>query len=218
MRNIKYLASTIVIITVTAGSLSACGTYSERPVATAPAFKELDYVFAPEQAYDMLTMDERISLQRSLAMIPSGSLKQAMILTNQPEIAHSAKIQDLQIFLADNRFEPAETSIIVAEDATPLNIHIRYKVYELPKTCPNWHATGTFNTEDSLASHFGCATAYNLSYQVADPSDLVKGKKTTYTDTETAVRAIQHHYAGDAPAAASASVPADDEGGSTGGN
>lgn len=218
MRNMKNLKSTVVMMTVTAGLLSACGTYSERPVATAPHFEEMDYVFAPDQSYDMLTMDERLSLQKAIAPIPYESLKTAVISTGEPEFAHSGKMHDLQVFLADNGFEPTDTKVIVTSDTTPLNIHIRYKVYDLPKNCPNWHATGTYNQEDSLTSHFGCATAYNLSYQVADPSDLVKGKKTSYTDTETAVQAIQHHYAGDAPAAAADSVPTDSGSGETGGN
>ena len=191
---IKKLANTIFMM-VTVGALSACGTYAERPIVTSPQFKELDYVFAPDPS-DMLTMDERISLQKALAPIPADSLKTATILTSQPAMANSAKLHDLQVFLTDNGFEPEDTKLVVTADASPLSIHVRYKIFVLPEKCPNWHATGTFNQEDSLASHFGCANVLNLSSMVADPSDLVKGKKSARTDTETAVQAIQHYYAG----------------------
>ena len=56
--------------------------------------------------------------------------------------------------------------------------------------CPNWKSAGL----DSAAltdTNYGCAVNSNLAAMIADPLDLVHGKSSDLTDTNSAVRAIK---------------------------
>jgi pilus assembly protein CpaD len=43
--------------------------------------------------------------------------------------------------------------------------------------CPDWSRTDTLDNQNLNGSNFGCATASSLALQVADPRDLVRGRK-----------------------------------------
>ncbi|MFO1242474.1 MAG: CpaD family pilus assembly lipoprotein [Rickettsiales bacterium] len=189
--------------------LAGCASYDEQRVSSDPVFRETSYVFPPDQTYDMLDMEERVSLQHALSGIPRDSLKKAVISTNLPSIAYSEKVRDLQVFLVDNGFDADMITVSVDHDPNPLSLYVRYKFFPLPEKCPNWHSTGTFNQDDYLSSHLGCANVLNLTAMVADPSDLVKGKSSNQHGSETSVPAIQRYYNGDAPVAAAANAPSD---------
>lgn len=210
----KQTLPALMTLLLTAG----CGSYSEHQVTSDPVFRETEYVFPADETSSGLDMEERLSLHKALMGIPRDSLKNATISTNQSAIAYSGKVHDLQVYLVDNGFDPEGVKVQVVNDPAPLSLHVRYKLFPLPTTCPNWHDTGTFNQNDYLASHLGCSSVLNLSAMVADPSDLVKGKSRNTYDSETSIPAIQRYYSGTAPISASASVPTDSGGGETGGN
>lgn len=195
--------------------MAGCASYSEQRVASDPVFRETDYVFPMDEDYSGLDMEERLSLHKAIGVIPRDSLKIATISTNQSAIAYSGKVHDLQVYLVDNGFDRESLKVTVVDDDVPLSLHVRYKLFPLPTTCPNWHDTGTFNQNDYLASHLGCSNALNISAMVADPSDLVKGKSVQTHNSETSVPAIQRYYAGQPPVSAASSVPADNGGGET---
>lgn len=188
--------------------LAGCASYDEHQITSDPVFHETSYVFPPDQTYDTLDMEERVSLQHALTGIPRDSLKKATISTNLSSIANSEKVHDLQVFLVDNGFDADMITVSVDNDPSALSLNVRYKTYPLPEKCPNWHSTGTFNENDYMASHIGCSTVLNLSAMVADPSDLVKGKTSNHTDSETSVSAITRYYSGQPPISASANTPA----------
>lgn len=49
-------------------------------------------------------------------------------------------------------------------------------------TCPDWSTDSDRNYNSSNHSNYGCATNSNLAAMVADPEDLVRGRKNTSRD------------------------------------
>ncbi len=68
---------------------------------------------------------------------------------------------------------------------------------DMPYDCPNWRHTASSNHENSPLGNLGCASMANKRLMVADPNDLIRGKRSYGTDTESAVRAITQHYGGE---------------------
>ncbi len=64
-----------------------------------------------------------------------------------------------------------------------------------PPDCPNFQMPSHRNSNNLESSNHGCATATNLALMVADPADLMRGRKPsrpdgfTYTDSVTRYRA-----------------------------
>ena len=56
--------------------------------------------------------------------------------------------------------------------------------------CPNWKSAG-LDSGALTDTNYGCAINSNLAAMVADPLDLVHGKSSDETDTNSAVRAIK---------------------------
>lgn len=57
--------------------------------------------------------------------------------------------------------------------------------------CPNWDSKSSLNPVNATSSNYGCAINSNLAGMVADPNDLIKGKRDTGNDPAAATRAIQ---------------------------
>ncbi|HZS81939.1 MAG TPA: CpaD family pilus assembly lipoprotein [Stellaceae bacterium] len=65
-----------------------------------------------------------------------------------------------------------------------------------PPDCPNWSKPTGGDPTNTVASNFGCATATNLGLMVANPRDLIAGRRAGPADAEPALRAIQNYRAG----------------------
>jgi pilus assembly protein CpaD len=74
-------------------------------------------------------------------------------------------------------------------------LHVeRYVV--TPPACPNWSKPSGGDPTNTVSSNFGCATATNLGLMIANPRDLLSGRKPGPADAEPALRAIQNYRAG----------------------
>jgi pilus assembly protein CpaD len=65
-----------------------------------------------------------------------------------------------------------------------------------PPACPNWSKPPGGDPTNTVSSNFGCATATNLGLMIANPRDLLSGRKPGPADAEPALRAIQNYRAG----------------------
>jgi pilus assembly protein CpaD len=65
-----------------------------------------------------------------------------------------------------------------------------------PPACPNWSKPPGGDPTNTVGSNFGCATTTNLGLMVANPRDLLVGRKPGPADAEPALRAIQNYRAG----------------------
>jgi pilus assembly protein CpaD len=64
-----------------------------------------------------------------------------------------------------------------------------------PPGCPNWSKPAGGDPTNTTASNFGCATATNLGLMVAEPRDLLIGRKPGPPDAEPTILAIQNYRA-----------------------
>jgi pilus assembly protein CpaD len=80
-----------------------------------------------------------------------------------------------------------------ASDEVALQVE-RYVV--TPPACPNWSKPPGGDPTNTVGSNFGCATATNLGLMVAEPRDLLVGRKPGPADAEPALRAVQNYRSG----------------------
>jgi pilus biogenesis lipoprotein CpaD len=60
--------------------------------------------------------------------------------------------------------------------------------------CPSWTVPNMADSKVSHSSNFGCAHERNLAIMVADPSDLVRGKKLAPASSEHSINALNRYY------------------------
>lgn len=56
--------------------------------------------------------------------------------------------------------------------------------------CPDWSSQGK-DSAASTDSNYGCAVNSNLAAMIADPADLLRGRRAEGSDAEIATRAIR---------------------------
>ncbi len=71
----------------------------------------------------------------------------------------------------------------------------RYLV--IPPECPNWGKPSYRDPLNTTGSNFGCANQVNLGLMVADPGDLVRGRRLTPGVGAAAVLGIERYRAGE---------------------
>ena len=71
----------------------------------------------------------------------------------------------------------------------------RYLV--VPPECPNWGKPSFRDPMNTLSSNFGCANQVNIGLMIADPGDLVRGKRLTPAMAGAAVLGIERYRAGE---------------------
>lgn len=60
--------------------------------------------------------------------------------------------------------------------------------------CPSWVVPNMADSNVSQTSNFGCASQRNLAIMVADPSDLLRGKKLSPANSEHTTNALNRYY------------------------
>lgn len=65
-----------------------------------------------------------------------------------------------------------------------------------PPNCPNFQAPSHRNSNNLESSNHGCATATNLALMVADPGDLIRGRKLSRPDGPAYTDAFARYRAG----------------------
>ncbi len=71
----------------------------------------------------------------------------------------------------------------------------RYLV--VPPECPNWGKPSYGDPMNTLGSNFGCANQVNIGLMIADPGDLVRGRRLTPGMAGAAVLGIERYRAGE---------------------
>ena len=66
-----------------------------------------------------------------------------------------------------------------------------------PPQCPDWTKNATQDIYSSQASNFGCATAQALSVMVANPGDLVRGRRPGAGDGEALALGVRRYREGE---------------------
>lgn len=97
----------------------------------------------------------------------------------------------------------AERGILMSDTApvTPgqvapgtVRVIVTRSVASVP-SCPDWHTTSDANLNSSNHSNYGCAINSNLAAMIADPEDLVRGRKDNNLDSNSGKAAINAYRA-----------------------
>lgn len=78
--------------------------------------------------------------------------------------------------VASGDLQPGSARIVIARSRASV------------KGCPDWSGSSDATLENGLSANYGCANNANLAAMVADPEDLIKGRKgstDTYITTST---------------------------------
>lgn len=60
--------------------------------------------------------------------------------------------------------------------------------------CPSWSTPNMADSSVSQTSNFGCASERNLAIMIADPRDLIRGKKLHPASSEHSINALDRYY------------------------
>ncbi len=60
-------------------------------------------------------------------------------------------------------------------------------------SCPDWSTTSDRNFDSSNHSNYGCSVNSNMAAMIADPEDLVRGRKDTALDSNSGNKAVNAH-------------------------
>jgi pilus assembly protein CpaD len=61
--------------------------------------------------------------------------------------------------------------------------------------CPNWSKTTEVNYNTSTHPNYGCASNSNMAAMIADPEDLIRGRRDEKLDSNSGTRAVTRHRA-----------------------
>jgi len=91
----------------------------------------------------------------------------------------------------------ATTLPAAASIASPDHMNIYVERYVVtPPDCPNWTKPATGDHSNTPSSNFGCADATNLGLMVADPRDLVVGRRLEPARGDAALAGVARYRTG----------------------
>ncbi|MEX2454957.1 MAG: CpaD family pilus assembly lipoprotein [Rhodospirillaceae bacterium] len=89
-----------------------------------------------------------------------------------------------------------ETSAGALSDGAVVHLLLgRYVV--VPPDCPDWSKPADGDPNNRVSSNFGCATATNLGLMVANPGDLVRGRRAGPADGAAGARLYRNYREGE---------------------
>lgn len=147
-----------------------------------------------------LESGELALLDDFLARVQAGQTDTVVVAGAEGDAALAARRRDtVTAYLVHRAVQPRPGSAASAiEAAGPDSVSVivqRYAV-TLPN-CPDWSDRPGRNWNNTVGRNWGCATATNLGLMVADPADLLAGRRPGPMDGEAAVLAIQRYRAGE---------------------
>lgn len=119
-------------------------------------------------------------------------LRDIRLKLNQSENYYS----ELTHFLIEQGLRPQQLEVFSPEIKLPTKnifiagIHIKQ---DIPQ-CPSWSTPNMSDSKVSQSSNFGCASERNLAIMIADPSDLIRGKKLHPASAEHSLNALDRYY------------------------
>lgn len=110
--------------------------------------------------------------------------------------ANVATQQAISDAAADRGILVSDTAPVTSGPVTPGTVRVvvtRSKA-SVP-SCPDWRTTSDSNFNTSNHSNYGCSINSNLAAMVADPEDLVRGRKNGALDNNSGKAAINAYRA-----------------------
>ncbi len=128
-------------------------------------------------------------ISRWLNQFPLGDIR---LKLNQSASYYS----ELKIYLFEQGLTPQQLEVFAPEIELPTNnifiagILIKRSIPQ----CPSWSTPNMADSKVSQSSNFGCASERNLAIMIADPRDLIRGKKLHPASAEHSLNALERYY------------------------
>lgn len=143
----------------------------------------------------VLLADQAETLNRFLSRVqPKGS--DTVTIKAHPGMIDAARAQSVRGALAPYGVTASDRP---ADDGQPVDVvrvEVRTHVVTLPG-CPDWTAHPSRTFDNQPTSNFGCATAQNFGLMVADPADLVAGRRIGPADGAVQAAAVDRYRKGE---------------------
>ncbi len=133
--------------------------------------------------------EAQASLYKWLKKLPLADVR--LKLDNKKAAYPQLKAFLLQQGLSNQQIELFDSHVTLPTD----NLFIAGIIIKrsIPQ-CPSWKVPNMADSKVSQSSNFGCANERNLAVLVADPSDLVRGKKLAPASSEHSINALNRYY------------------------
>lgn len=140
---------------------------------------------------DMLTPDETMRLQRFLAAHDAGRQDTVRIGAAGSRIGDTAARRREASVIAVLRDRDMTPALLPRNETTNGDGDVRVvlgRYIVIPPACPDWSKPAHKDPANTPSSNFGCATETNLGLMVADPGDLVRGRRPGPADGAAGAR------------------------------
>jgi pilus assembly protein CpaD len=152
--------------------------------------------FAPGE--ETLSTNERARLDRFLETVDLGYGDSITVaVAGQREIARTrAKL--VQAHLTSRQVEARLVPTPEPPPTHPESVPVAVARYVVtPPRCPDWTKNATQDLFNTPSSNQGCANAYNHALMVADPGDLVRGRRVGPGDGEALALGTERYRKGE---------------------
>ncbi len=173
-------------------ALSACGsTYVPKQPQVQVIHRAYSIVFNP--ADGALSPEEQQRMEIFFAGINPQSAQAIRILVRNDSPDNLTVGARLKEWLLMHGYLPGTVSVLpVAQQQEAVMVLADYVTALPPAGCPNW-SDGMTNYRNATWANFGCADATNLSQQVENPGDLVRGSGAAALDGDRNQVAITNY-------------------------
>ncbi len=187
------LSAAAAVVLASCASQPANWSGAESPKANRVDWVQLEHAVRFTPAENELSPAEKHKLAQFLARSEIGYGDRLFVTAGASRLASERKAK-VREFLSGAGYE----SIALTDDDRSGRVAVvvgRYVV--TPPACPDWRKRADDDRGNTNFSNFGCATAVNLGLMVADPGDLVRGRRMGPAEGEFAARAIERYRKGE---------------------
>lgn len=184
---------TVLTLATTLAGCAGNSAYSNRSLESVhqPVVRNATYQFDVAATGGELPPSEQGRLQGWLDAM--GVQYGDRVAVEDPSLYGASSAQATVRAMVERRGLLLSKEVPVTTGAVPEG-HLRIVVTRASASvpgCPNWDSKSSLNPVNATSSNYGCAVNSNLAAMVADPNDLIKGKRDTGHDPVAATRAIQ---------------------------
>jgi pilus biogenesis lipoprotein CpaD len=182
--NVQYRISIVVYTTLLTIGLVGCAGMAPKAQIKV-SLQEIEWRGENKQ----FNKSAKTQITHWLKQFPLGDIR---LKLNKSESYYS----ELEMYLIEQGLRPQQLEVFSPEVKLPTkNIFIAgiFIKRNIPQ-CPSWSTPNMADSKVSQSSNFGCASERNLAIMIADPSDLIRGKKLHPASAEHSLNALDRYY------------------------
>lgn len=193
MRNIKFL--TAASISMTLAGCGSLGSNTSMYSVHQPVVERTNYAIDVNADSSGIPAEEkrRLSEWFDAMQLRYGDRVAIDYGSSYASIATQQAISDAA---ADRGILVSDTVPVTSGQVAPgtVRVVLTRSTASVP-SCPDWSTASDSNFNTSNHSNYGCSINSNLAAMIADPEDLVRGRKDNVLDSNSGTKAVNAHRA-----------------------